>query len=371
MVPYIDLKRWQPWGDEVEKAVNSVLKSGQFCLGPEVDEFEKEVAAYCGVEYAVGVNSGTSALHLALVALGIGPGDEVIIPAVTFVATAAAVVYTGATPVLVDIDPGSYTMDPKLLESVITKKTKAIIPVHLYGLPAEMPKIIECARSHGVKVLEDAAQAHGAVYPYGKVGGAGDIAAFSFYPSKNLGACGEAGIITTNNIALAQKARELRDWGQRGKQNHAVLGFNARMSNIQAAVLRVKLPHLDESIEIRRSLAGEYLSLMKGMPSQCKLPWARNSPYKHVWHLFPFQTSNRSYVRHQLARKGIQTGVHYSTPIHKQGWYVEMFPDRKDRHSQSESLASHEVSLPLFPGMTTDELTEVVDVLGKAVRGDY
>jgi len=259
MIPFLDLQaQHRALKPELEAAVSGVLDSAQFVLGSEVAGFEREFAAYCGVREAVAVNTGTSALHLALLALGVGPGDEVVTTPFTFVATVAAIVYTGATPRFVDVDPEYYTMAPDQLEAAITPRTKAIVPVHLYGQPADMDAIGAIARRRGIPILEDAAQAHGAEYQGRRCGSLGDIAAFSFYPGKNLGACGEGGAVVTDNPAYAKTMRMLRDWGQTTKYDHRFKGFNYRMDGIQGAVLRVKLRYLEQWTEARRSRAEVY-----------------------------------------------------------------------------------------------------------------
>ena len=256
MIPFVDLKaQLRPIKAEIVAAIDRVLESGQFVLGAEVEAFEDEFARYCGAQNAVAVNSGTSALHLALLAAGVGPGDEVITVPHTFVATVAAICYTRARPVFVDIEPRSYTIDVGHIEGAVTERTKAILPVHLYGQPADMDPIMDIARRRGLVVIEDAAQAHGAEYKGRRVGSIGDIGCFSFYPGKNLGACGEGGAVTTNNTEYARTIRMLRDWGQDRKYNHALKGFNYRMDGIQGAILRVKLNDLDKWTLARRALA--------------------------------------------------------------------------------------------------------------------
>src|SRR6201997_2139958 len=264
-VPYLDLKaQYQSIKPEIDAAIARVLDSCQFILGAEVAAFEKEFAAYSGAQHGIGLNSGTSALHLALLAAGVGPGDEVITVPFTFVASVAAVVYAGAQPVLVDIDPRSFTMDPATIQAAITPRTKAILPVHLYGQPADMDPITEVARRHGLLVIEDAAQAHGAKYKGRPVGSIGEIACFSFYPGKNLGAYGEGGAVTTSNFEYARTIRMLRDWGQDRKYHHVLRGFNYRMEAFQGAILRVKLRHLEGWTEARRAIVARYNQLLAG-----------------------------------------------------------------------------------------------------------
>jgi dTDP-4-amino-4,6-dideoxygalactose transaminase len=291
VIPFLDLQaQYHSIKDDLQGAINTVLASGRFVLGEEVAAFEQEFAEYCQAQYAVGVNSGTSALHLALLVAGVGPGDEVITVAFTFVATLAAILFTGAQPVLVDIDPVSYCMDASQLEASINPNTKAIVPVHLYGQPADMEPILQIARQHGLVVIEDAAQAHGAVYQGCRVGGIGDLACFSFYPAKNLGAFGEAGIVVTSDPNYAQKVRMLRDWGQAQKHHHRLRGFNYRMDAIQGAVLRVKLRHLDRWNAARSSVASRYDSLLAD--ADLHLP-SSLPDRQHVYHIYAVRSPER------------------------------------------------------------------------------
>src|SRR6201988_44609 len=284
-IPSLDLKiQYQSIKSEIDAAIAGVLERGQFVLGSEIEAFEKEFAAYSGADECIALNSGTSALHLALLAAGIGPGDEVITVPFTFVASVAAVIYAGAQPVLVDIDPRSFTMDPAAIEAAITPRTKAILPVHLYGQPADMDPIMEVARRHGLLVIEDAAQAHGAKYKGRPAGSIGEIACFSFYPGKNLGAYGEGGAVTTSNFEYARTIRMLRDWGQDRKYHHVLRGYNYRMEGFQGAILRVKLRHLDAWTEARRAIVGKYNQLLadSGMELPIQVPWAT----RHVYHVY-------------------------------------------------------------------------------------
>ena len=314
MIPFVDLKaQYRSIKSEVDAAIASVFESGQFVLGDEVTAFEEEFAAYCDARFGIAVNSGTSALHLALLAANIGPGDEVITVPFTFVATVAAIRYTGARPVFVDIEPQSYTMDVDQLEGAITKQTKAILPVHLYGQPADMDPILEIARRHGLVVIEDAAQAHGAEYKGRRVGAIGDLGCFSFYPGKNLGAYGEGGMVTTNNPDYAKTIRMLRDWGQERKYEHSLRGYNYRMDGLQGAILRVKLRHLEAWTEARRKNAVRYNELLSGdasdstsnvIRSSC-LPYLRDS-YAH----------NESSCTSGFLLKASRRGIHYPIPVH-------------------------------------------------------
>jgi len=363
-VPYLDLKaQYASIKTEIDAAIARVLDSCQFVLGSEVAGFEQEFSTYCGTSECIGVNSGTSALHLALIAAGVGPGDEVITVPFTFVASVAAILYAGARPVLVDIDPPSFTLDPAAIEAAITPRTKAILPVHLYGQPADMDPIMEVARRHGLIVIEDAAQAHGAKYKGRPVGSIGDMACFSFYPGKNLGAYGEGGAVTTSNIEFARTIRMLRDWGQDRKYHHVLRGFNYRMEGFQGAILRVKLRHLERWTEARRALAHQYNELLADceVETPTEMPWAR-----HVYHVYTLRSDDRDALRAALTTEGIQTGVHYSVPVHLQpayadlGYGAEAFP-------QAEATAKQVLSLPLYPELSTESVTEVARVVRKAV----
>jgi len=355
-VPSLDLKtQYQSIKPEIDAAIAGVLDSGQFVLGSEVAGFEQEFAAYCGASECIALNSGTSALHLALLAAGIGPGDEVITVPFTFVASVAAVVYTGARPVLVDIDPRSFTLDPAAIEAAITPRTKAILPVHLYGQPADMDPLTEVARRRGLVVIEDAAQAHGAKYKGRPVGSIGDIACFSFYPGKNLGAYGEGGAVTTNNAEYASTIRMLRDWGQDRKYHHRLRGFNYRMEAFQGAILRVKLRHLERWTEARRAIIGKYNQLLAGSSVErpAEMPWAR-----HVYHLYTLRSDHRDLLQKTLQEKGIQTGIHYGVPVHLQPAYANLGYGRLAL-PHSEKAADEVLSLPLYPEMTDDQIETV------------
>jgi dTDP-4-amino-4,6-dideoxygalactose transaminase len=363
-VPYLDLKaQYASIKTEIDAAVARVLDSCQFVLGSEVAGFEQEFSTYCGTTECIAVNSGTSALHLALIAAGVGAGDEVITVPFTFVASVAAVLYAGARPVLVDIDPRSFTLDPSAIEAVITPRTKAILPVHLYGQPADMDPIMEVARRHGLLVIEDAAQAHGAKYKGRPVGSIGDMACFSFYPGKNLGAYGEGGAVTTNNAEDARTIRMLRDWGQDRKYHHILRGFNYRMEGFQGAILRVKLRHLEQWTEARRALVHQYDELLADgeVETPTEMPWAR-----HVYHVYTLRSDNRDALQAALTSEGIQTGVHYSVPVHLQPAYADLgygagaFP-------QAEAAAKQVLSLPLYPELSTDSVTEVARIVRRAV----
>src|SRR3954463_7125592 len=307
-VPLVDLKQqYRNIKTEVLSAIAEVLESSQFVLGKEVAAFEDEFADYCNVRYAVATNTGTSALHLSLLSGGIGPGDEVITVPFTFVATTAAIVYTGATPVFVDVTPDALTMDPAQVEAAITSRTRAILPVHLYGHPADLDPLLAIARRHGLKVVEDACQAHGSEYKGRKVGPIGDSGCFSFYPGKNLGAYGEGGLAVTNDAAQARKMRMLRDWGQEQRYHHVLKGFNYRMEGLQGSILRVKLRHLERWTELRRTHAAAYHDVLRG--SGLSLPVEK--PYsRHVYHVFAIRVPERESLQRLLKANGVQSGIH-------------------------------------------------------------
>jgi dTDP-4-amino-4,6-dideoxygalactose transaminase len=364
-VPYLDLKaQYRSIKPEIDAAIARVLDSCQFVLGPEVAAFERDFAAYCGSSECIALNSGTSALHLALLAAGVGPGDEVITVPFTFVASVAAVLYTGARPVLVDIDARSFNMDPALIEAAITPRTKAILPVHLYGQTADMDPIMEVARRHGLIVIEDAAQAHGAKYKGRPAGSIGDIACFSFYPGKNLGAYGEGGAVTTSNAEYARTVRMLRDWGQDRKYHHLLRGFNYRMEGFQGAVLGVKLRHLDEWTAGRRSVVERYNCLLSGSDVQTPQEMRYAG---HVYHVYTLRSADRNALQAALASEGIQTGIHYPLPVHLQPAYADLGYAR-GAFPQSEKAAAEVLSLPLFPEMTEAQIEEVCRVVQAGVH---
>lgn len=344
--------------------IADVIDTGQFVLGPKVDTFEQNFAAYCGSTHAIGFNNGTSALHLALLAAGIGPGGEVITTPMTFVATVSAILYTGATPVFADIDPVSYTLDPTKLEALVTPNTRAILPVHLYGQMAQMPAILEVARRHDLRVIEDAAQAHGAQHAGRAAGAWGDLACFSFYPGKNLGACGEAGAATTRDAALARTLRQLRDWGQDGKYNHVRQGFNARMEGIQGAVLNVKLRHLPRWTEARRRVAAIYAERLSDLPDVV-LP--REAPdSRHVYHIYAIQVADRNALQRRLLEAGVPTAVHYPQPVHQLACYRgQAFAE--GHYPVAEALARRELSLPMCPTMSDEQAHFVCDAVAAAL----
>lgn len=367
MIPFVDLKaQYASIKTEVNAAIQGVLDSCQFTLGSEVAAFENEFAAYCQADIGVGVNTGTSALHLAMLAAGIGPGDEVITVPFTFVATVSAVHYTGARPVFVDIDPKTFTMDVRQIESAITPRTKAIVPVHLYGQPADMDPILEIARRHKLIVIEDAAQAHGAEYKGRRAGSIGDMGCFSFYPGKNLGAYGEGGMVTTSNPEFARTIRMLRDWGAEKKYHHVLKGYNFRLEGIQGAVLRVKLRYLEQWTEARRSAAAHYDRLLAG--SDVATPRAMDYA-RHVYHVYAIRTRDRSAWQQALNEQGVQTGIHYPIPVHllpafaDLGYQAGQFP-------HSEQAANEVLSLPMFPELTERQCETVATAVRRlSVRG--
>jgi dTDP-4-amino-4,6-dideoxygalactose transaminase len=365
MVPFLDLKaQYASLKDEVEPAVLRALASTQFVLGDEVSHFEQRFATYCQVKEAVALNSGTSALHLALLAAGIGPGDEVITVTMTFVATTAAVLYAGAKPVFVDVDPETWTMDPAQIERAITPRTKAILPVHLHGRVADMDPILEIAARHGLVVIEDAAQSHGAEYKGRRAGSMGVIGCFSFYPGKNLGAFGEGGAAVTNDPALAHHMRVLRDWGQEGKYNHVVPGYNYRMDGVQGAVLNVKMGHIETWTEARRAHAARYNERLAGLG--LGLPASEGND-RHVWHVFAVRAVDRDGIATRLKEAGIGTGIHYPIPVHLQKAYADLGYKPGD-FPVSERLGAEFLSLPMYPEMTDAQITEVVSAVSRALQ---
>jgi len=361
-VPFLDLEAHHaPLRAEFDQAIGEVIDSGAFAGGPVVAQFENEFAAFCGSRHAIGVGNGTDALWLALLACGIGPGDEVITVPNTFMATAEAITYTGAKPVFVDVDERSYTINPELLEGARTPRTKAVIPVHLFGQVADMDRILSFGRKHGLYVIEDAAQAHGAEYKGRRAGSMGDLGCFSFYPGKNLGAFGEAGAVVTNDDNLQEKIRILRDHGQIRKYQHAMVGWNCRMDGIQAAILRIKLRRLDQANQRRQAHARRYDRLFHDL-EDVERPFEVASG-QHVYHIYPIRVSERDGVMRLLEEKGIGCGIHYPVPIHLQEAYRDLGYERGS-FAISERLCSAFISLPMFP-----ELTEAqVELVAESVR---
>jgi dTDP-4-amino-4,6-dideoxygalactose transaminase len=357
-VSYAEVQR------ELESEVLRSLRSGRYIGGPDVDEFEKDFAKFCGTTACVGLSNGLDALHLALQALEIGPGDEVLVPANTFIATWLAVTWVGAIPVPVEPEKQSFAIDPDKLESAITPKTKAIIPVHLYGHPADMEPILHVARRHGLYVIEDAAQAHGARYRGNRVGGLGDIAAWSFYPGKNLGACGDAGAITTNNTELAEKVELLRNYGSRERYVNEAPGYNCRLDPVQAAILRTKLSILEIWNARRSVIANRYSEAFRSLPVE--LPhiqdWA-----EPVWHLYCIRHHRRDELRRELAAEGVETLVHYPIPPHLQKAY-KYLDYKKGTFPISENMADTLISLPIGPELTDNQVEHVIGALHRALE---
>lgn len=367
-VPLLDLNaHHEPFVHEFTNAIQEVIESGAFAGGPFVQRFEQEFAAYCGCKYAIGVGNGTDALWLTLLALGVGEGDEVITVPNTFVATAEAISYCKAQPVFVDADEITFTLDPAELEKCLTPRTKAIIPVHLFGQPANMDPILQFARAYGLFVIEDAAQAHGALYDGRKAGTMGDAGCFSFYPGKNLGAFGEAGAVVTNNTDLAEKIRVLRDHGQSRKYHHTLIGWNCRMDGIQAAVLSVKLHHLDQANLLRRQHASFYNEAFAGIhdvATPVEADYAR-----HVYHIYAIRVQERDEIRRFLEAKGIGCGVHYPIPIHLQeAWRNLGYAE--GAFSIAENLAKEFLSLPMFPELTEEQIEYVAHCVSEAVGAE-
>jgi dTDP-4-amino-4,6-dideoxygalactose transaminase len=364
MIPFLDLKaQYESIKDEVLSAVSATLSSTQFVLGKEVAAFEEEFAAYSGGKFGIGVNSGTSALHLALLAAGVKPGDEVITVSCTFVATVAAIDYAGARPMFVDVDPLTHNMDPTQVEAAITERTRVIMPVHLHGQPADLDPILDIARRHRLLVIEDAAQAHAAEYKGRRVGSIGDLGCFSFYPGKNLGAYGEGGMVVTNNEEFAHTLRMLRDWGQERKYHHVLKGFNYRMEGVQGAILRVKLRHLDAWTEARRRHAAAYNELLADVAVQkpVEMPYAR-----HVYHVYAIRTPKRDLVQESLQAQGIQTGIHYPIPVHLQKAYADFGYGVGDL-PVTEQASNELLSLPMFAELQEPQIEAVCAAVREAV----
>ena len=361
-VPLVDLKRqYLAIKKEIDGAIQEVIDKSAFIMGENVQAFENEFAEFCGVKHGVGTSSGTTALHLALIVCGVKQGDEVITVPYTFIATAEAISHTGAKVVFIDIEDRSYTMDPEKIEQAITEKTKVIIPVHLFGQPADMDKIIGIAKKHNLIVIEDACQAHGAEYKGRKVGSLGDIGCFSFYPGKNLGAYGDAGMVVTDNGELAEKIRLLRNHGRGEKYYHQIEGYNYRLDAIQAAILRVKLRHLEEWTEKRRRNAKVYNDLLEG--SGVRTPLEREYA-KHVYHLYVVRTENRGKLYSRLKGNGISAAIHYPLPLHLQEAY-KYLGWRKGDFPVSEACSERLLSLPMFPELTEYEIKKIVEIIEK------
>jgi dTDP-4-amino-4,6-dideoxygalactose transaminase len=362
LIPFLDLKaQYQQMKPEIDAAVLRAIDSAQFVLGPEVAAFEERFASYCNVRHCVAVNSGTSALHLALLAAGIGPGDEVITVSMTFVATTAAILYSGATPLFVDVDPVTWTMNPNLIEAAITPRTRAILPVHLHGLMADMDPIMEIARRHDLVVIEDAAQAHGAEYKGRSAGSIGDLGCFSFYPGKNLGAYGEGGAVVSNHSEFAQRVFSLRDWGQESKYNHVLHGYNYRMDGIQGAVLNVKMNYIEAWTEARRSVASYYDHLLEKHRCRRPIPPPHS---RHVYHVYAVGLAQRDEAQKTLQAAGIGVGIHYPVPVHLQKAYAGLGYGAGD-FPITELLANQFLSVPIYAELRPEQVSEVVTELEK------
>lgn len=369
MIPLVDLKKqYYSIEDAVGRAIKQVLERGWFILGQNVERFEKEFSSYCGAKFAVGVGSGTEALHLALLACGIEQADEVITVPNTAVPTICAIFFASAKPVFVDIDPHIYTIDISKIKEKITHKTKAILPVHLYGHPADMDPIIEIAQKYNLKVIEDASHAHGAEYKSRKVGSIGDVGCFSFYPTKNLGAFGDGGMIVTNDKAIAEKIRLLRNYGQIKKDKYLIKGYDSRLDEIQAAILRVKLKKLDEWNESRRRNAQIYNRLLN--KNRLNLPIEKDY-VKHVYYLYVVRYKFRDKLREFLKSKDIETLIHYPTPVHLQEAYKDLGYKRGD-FPVTEEYANEIISLPIYSELQENQIKTIVEAINEFVyKGDY
>jgi dTDP-4-amino-4,6-dideoxygalactose transaminase len=364
-IPFLDLKaQYATLADEVDSAMRGVVQRADFILGEDVAAFESEFAEYLGVKQVVGVASGLAALEMALRAYHIGPGDEVITPANTFIATVLSIVAVGAKPVLVDMDPRTHNIDPTAIEAAITSHTRALMPVHLYGQPADLEPILAIANRHNLLVIEDAAQAHGARYKGKRIGGFGHAAAFSFYPGKNLGAYGDGGAVATNDEQMAERLRQLRNYGQKVKYYHEVMGTNSRLDTLQAAVLRVKLGYLDQwnagrrnhSATYNKSLASSPIGLVRTLPD-----------VEHVHHLYVIEVENRARVQAELQSRGISTGIHYPVPVHLQKASAALgYPRGSFPHT--ERAADRILSLPMFAELTHEQVEYVVETLTTIVQ---
>ena len=362
-VPFLNLKiQYESIKDEINAAINGVIEKTAFAGGPFVAQFEEEFAEFCQCQHAVGVGNGTDALWLPLLALGTGQGDEVITVPSTFIATAEAISFCGATPVFVDIDEQTYNMNPDLLEAAITPKTKAIIPVHLFGQTADMDPIMDIAKKHNLYVIEDACQAHGSEYKGKRAGSIGDASAFSFYPGKNLGAYGEAGAIVTNNADLTGRMKMFRDHGQARKYYHGIIGWNARMDGIQGAILSAKLKHLESWTEARRKNANLYSKLLSNVDG---IITPREADYtRHVYHIYAVRVQNRDELIEKLAEKEIFCGIHYPVPLHLQEAY-NFLGLSKGSFPVAEKCAAEFVSLPMFPELTEAQIKYTTDEIKK------
>ncbi len=365
-VPFIDFtEQHNTIKSNIAVNLEEIYKRGDFVLGKAAREFEDEFAKYCDVKYGVGVNSGTDALYLAVSALDINVGDEVIIPPFTFIATALCISYAGATPVFVDIEDETYNLDPKKLKKAITKNTKAILPVHLYGQSANMDEINEIAKEYGIPVIEDAAQAHGATYKGKKIGSLGQVACFSFYPTKGLGAYGDGGMVVTNNKDIYEKVKMLRDYGREGRYEHKVKGYNSRLDTIQAAILSLKLKHLDTWNKMRADNAEYYAQCLKGV-KEILTPIAKKDR-QHVYQTYAIRVKNRDFVCAEMQKRGVDVLIHYPIPVHLQEAYSEL-KHKKGDFGVSESLCADVLSLPMFPHIKKEQIEFVCDNLKELVK---
>ncbi len=363
-VPFMSLGRQhEPLADELRAAFDSVLADGGFVLGAEVDEFEREFAAFCEVEHCIGVGSGTAALTLSLIAAGIEPGDEVIVPAHTFIASALAIVHAGATPVFCDVDPDTGLIDVDSAAGRIGPRTAAILAVHLYGQVCDMGAVKALAAAHGLLVVEDAAQAHGARWEGRRAGSFGRAAAFSFYPSKNLGGLGDGGAVCTDDAEIARRARRLRNLGQEGKGNHLEMGMNERLDGIQAAALRVKLRHLEEGNAARRAHAETYRRVLEGA---CRT-LGEDPRGECVYHLFPVRVEARDEIRARLAERGVGTGIHYWPALHRQPPFVDL-PSAESPLANATAWSEEVLSLPMFPELSEAEVLTAAESLYDAIE---
>ena len=366
-VPFVDLQaQYRAIKTEIDEAVARVIESCAFILGPEVEAFETEFAEYVGARFCVGVSNGTAAVQLALTACGVGAGDEVVVPANTFFATAEAVSTAGATPVFVDCDAVSRNIDPARIEAAITPRTRALLPVHLYGQPADLDAVFEIAARHNLIVIEDAAQAHGAEHRGRRVGALGRAGCFSFYPGKNLGAYGEGGAVVTNDAEVARRVRLLRDHGSERKYRHEIVGYNFRLEGIQGAVLRVKLRHLDRWNDLRRAHAARYDELLGALDAEAHgLTLPRELPYaRHVYHLYVVESDARDELQKHLTAAGVQTGIHYPVPIHLQPAYAARGHKAGD-FPVAERQAARVLSLPMFPELTGEQIGRVAEAVAE------
>jgi dTDP-4-amino-4,6-dideoxygalactose transaminase len=364
-IPFIDFKEQNRMiQGEVDLGFKKVFEKGDYILGEQAHLFEGAFSKYCEAQYGVGVNSGTDALHLALMALDIKEGDEVIVPTHTFIATALCVSFCRAKPVFVDIESDTYNIDPKAFQAAITKKTKAVIPVHIYGQPANMDEIIAISRKHGIKIVEDAAQAHGSRYKGKRSGSLGDVACFSFYPTKSLGACGDAGMIVTSNKDIYEKALMLRDYGRQGRYEHKIKGTNSRLDTLQAVVLNAKLKHLDHWNEMRAKNAAHYAELLK--PLKNVVSPVTKSDRTHVFQTFAILVPNRDKVVESMKAQGIGVLIHYPIGLHLQEAYKEL-GYKKGSFPVAEKVAGQVMSLPMFPHMTGEQIEAVVTALKKSL----